>query len=56
MESEAGTIIRVIVVCEREDEDITREEFDLAPAEVRVVAPLILAMRPEHPQEDDRTG
>ena len=53
MESTVGTIIRVIVVCEREDEDITREEFDLAPEEVGVIAPLITVMRLEHPQEEE---
>ena len=56
MESKVGTIIRVIVVCEREDEDITQEEFDLAPEEVAAVAPLITVMRFGHPQEGDRTS
>ena len=55
MESKTRTIIRVIVVCERQDDDITREEFDLAPEEVCVVEPLISVMRLEHPQEEDRT-
>ena len=56
MEAKARTIIRVTVVCESQDEDITQEEFDLAPEEVSVVAPLIAAMRLEHPPVEGRTG
>ena len=56
VEVKARTIIQVMVVCERQGEEIIREEFDLAPEEVAVVAPLILAMRPVHPQGEDRTG
>ena len=56
VEAKAKTIIRVMVVYERQDEEITKEEFDLAPEEVCVIAPLIGVMRLEHPPEEDRRG
>ena len=56
MEAKARTIIRVTVAYERQDEEIIQEEFDLAPEEVCVIAPLIRVMRLEHPPEEDRRG
>ena len=53
MEAKARTIIRVIVVCERLDGELT-QQFDLAPEEVFVIAPLIEAMRLLRPPEGDR--
>ena len=61
MEPEAGKIMRVVVVCERQgegftQEGFTQEEFVLAPEEVDVVAPLIVAMLRERPPEEERTS
>ena len=55
MEPQACTIVRIIVVYERHSEEFSQEEFDLAPEEVDVVAPLIEAMRLVRPEEEDKT-